>query len=89
MRKLALLALVLAGCVHAQEPADHCRARTDFRPGTTQSCCQSTSWIWNGHACIQETGHCSCECVGPDCDQGYPTLDACMEGMATCRAQLR
>ena len=89
MRKLAFVLVALAGCVHVQPTADPCRAKTDFRPGTVTNCCGSSSWVWNGKACIQELSHCTCECTGPDCGQGYPTLNACMEAMATCRERIQ
>jgi hypothetical protein len=85
-RLLLLLPLLLAGCPHQLAGEDDaCRGRTDFRRGGIMSCCGGNTWIWNGHACVQDLGHCACDCSGPDCAQGYPNLESCMDAMALCR----
>jgi hypothetical protein len=38
-------------------------------------------YYWTGFGCY---GLVACDCIGPDCDDGYPSEDACMAAHAEC-----
>ncbi|EDM76743.1 hypothetical protein PPSIR1_33851 [Plesiocystis pacifica SIR-1] len=40
--------------------------------------------FWNGAQCVMLSG---CECVGADCADSYPSLEACEDANAECTAQ--
>jgi hypothetical protein len=45
------------------------------------SCEPGPIYYWNGYGCY---GLVACECIGPDCDDGYASEEACMAAHADC-----
>lgn len=57
------------------------------RPGVLAAADDSTNPVyWDGKACRSLYQRCGCNsCIGDDCDDLYPSMNACRQAHASCR----